>query len=101
MRTVAVQSSPMNLAELIELARHDFVILRHTDETLFALIRLDEGDLEALSLSQNHEFMGMLDKVRARYDARGGISLEQVKRRFSRRRTAPAKRKKSVSRVRK
>ena len=95
MRTVSVQSSPMNLAELVELARHDFVVLRHLDETLFALIRLDEGDMEALSLSHNLDFMAMLDKARRRYDTRGGVSLEQVRQSFSKRRVAPAKRKRN------
>jgi hypothetical protein len=54
---------------------------------------LDEGDLEALSLSQNPNFMAMLDKARARYDAKGGLSLEEVKRRFGKRRSKSARKK--------
>jgi hypothetical protein len=60
------------------------------------LIRLDEGDLEALSLSQNPDFMAMLDKARASYNAKGGLSLEEVKQQFGKRRNKAAIREKAV-----
>ena len=82
MTTISVQNSSMALSELLKLARKDFVILRAQGKISFALLRLDEGDLEALALSQNPDFMAMLDKAQARYEATGGISLEEVKRRY-------------------
>jgi len=97
MTTVSVQNSSINLVELVELARKDFVVLRHKGKTFFALIHLDEGDLEVLSLSQNPDFMAMLDKARARYDKRGGLSLNEVKQRFGKGRKKSASRKKLVS----
>jgi hypothetical protein len=95
MTTISVQNSSMNLTELVELARKDLVVLRRKDKTAFALVRLDEDDLDAISLSQNSDFMEMLDKARARYDLQGGISLEEVKRRFAKRGKASPSRKKS------
>jgi hypothetical protein len=95
MTTISVQNSSMNLTELVELARKDLVVLRRKDKTAFALVRLDEDDLDAIALSQNSDFMEMLDKARARYDLQGGISLEEVKRRFAKRGKASPSRKKS------
>jgi hypothetical protein len=50
MTTVSAQSASINLAELVKLASKDFVVLRHKGKISFALVRLEEGDLEALSL---------------------------------------------------
>jgi len=94
MTTISVQSSSMNLTELVKLARRDFVVLRPKGKTSFALVRLDEGDLEVLSLSRNADFMAMLDKARARYDAKGGFSLEEVKQRLGKRQRKSILRKK-------
>jgi len=96
MTTVSVQSSSINLVELVKLARKDLVVLRNKGKASFALVQLDEGDLEALALSQNPDFMAMLDKARARYDERGGLSLEEVKQRFGKGRKKTASRKKLV-----
>jgi hypothetical protein len=93
MTTISVKNSSMNLAELLELARKEFVVLRHNRKASFGLFRLDEGDLEAIALSQNPDFMAMLNKARARYDAKGGLSLEEVKRRFGKRQRKPVFRK--------
>jgi len=95
MTTVSVQNSSMDLSELIRLARKDFVVLRHKDKISFALVRLDEGDLEALSLSQNSDFMAMLDNARARYDAKRGLALEEIKQRFGKRRRQSSPHKKA------
>jgi len=85
MKTISVQNTTMKLTEVVDLAGKDLVILRHNGKNSFALIRLDEGDLEALSLSQNPDFMAMLDKARLSYEKKGGVSLEEVKRRFGKR----------------
>ncbi len=96
MTTISVKNTSINLTELFELARKEFVVLRHNGKVAFGLVRLDEGDLEAIGLSQNPDFMAMLDKARARYDARGGLSLDEVKRRLGKGRKKAASRKKRV-----
>jgi len=96
MTTISVQNSSMALSDLVKLARKDFVILRLKGKISFALFRLDEGDLEALALSQNPDFMAMLDKAQARYEATGGISLEEVKQRYRKPRNKSAVRTKKL-----
>lgn len=96
MTTISVQNSSMAVSELVKLARKDFVVLRPKGKISFALLRLDEGDLEALALSQNPDFMAMLDKAQARYEAKGGISLEEVKQRYRKSRSKPAARTKKL-----
>jgi hypothetical protein len=39
-------------------------------------------DLETLSLSTNPEFITLIEKSRASYQANGGLSLDQVRRRY-------------------
>jgi hypothetical protein len=97
MTTVSVQNSSPDIKALLKLAQKDFVVLRHKGKTSFALLRLDEGDWEALSLSQNSDFMAMLDKARARFDAKGGLSLEEAKQRFVKRRRQSSSHKKTGS----
>jgi hypothetical protein len=82
-----------------KVAQKDFVVLRHKGKSFFALIRLDESDWETLSLSQNSDFMAMLDKARARFDAKGGLSLEEAKQRFAKRRRHSSSHKKTGSKV--
>jgi hypothetical protein len=92
----STQSFSIRLTELVALASKDFVVLRDKGKSFFALIPLDDEELEALSLSQKPDFKAMLDKARARYNARGGFSLEEVKQRLRKSRKKAASRKKRV-----
>ncbi|NEQ35245.1 MAG: hypothetical protein F6K40_02545 [Okeania sp. SIO3I5] len=48
---------------------------------VMALVPLDEDmDLETLSLSFNEEFIGIIERSRARQEAEGGIPIEEVRR---------------------
>lgn len=89
----------MNLPELIKLARKDLVVLRPKGKTFFAVIRLDETDLDAISLSKNPDFIGMLNKLRARYDSQEGLTLEEAKQRLAKRRGQSTLRKKIAIKV--
>ncbi len=96
MTTIKITKSSMGLTELYELAGKDLVVLRKNGKVCYALVRMDEGDLEALSLSRNPDFMAMLDKSRAHYETHGGFSLEEVKRRFGKRRPRSTVRKRKA-----
>jgi hypothetical protein len=43
-------------------------------------------DLETLSLSTNADFIALIERSRASYRASGGVSLEEVRRRYGLRR---------------
>ncbi len=97
MTTIKISKSSMDLTELLELAGKDLVVLRKNGKVCYALVRMDEGDLEALSLSRNPDFMAMLDKSRAHYETHGGFSLEEVKRRYGKRRSQASARKRKAA----
>lgn len=51
-------------------------------------------DAESIALANNPKFVSIIEKSRARYEAEGGVSLEEVRRRLG----IPAKGKKRKAR---
>ncbi len=47
-----------------------------------AVVAIGGLDLETLSLSTNPSFIALIEKSRASYRANGGVSLDEVRRRY-------------------
>jgi hypothetical protein len=65
--------------ELIELAKIEPVIVREQDGRTFALLEVDETDLEAWSLGQNADFLRIIERSRERAQSEGWLTTEQVR----------------------
>ena len=59
------------------------VIVTMKGEPIAVLVRIENTDLETASLSNNPEFLKLIERSRARVRAEGGVSREEMRRRFS------------------
>jgi hypothetical protein len=57
------------------------VVLDH-GKPIAAVIGIENADLETVSLSNNPKFLAILERSRARHQAEGGISTEEMRRRI-------------------
>lgn len=58
------------------------VILTRNGVAVAALIDIRNADAETLSLSSNPQFLAIIERSRARHKSEGGVSSEEVRRRF-------------------
>jgi antitoxin (DNA-binding transcriptional repressor) of toxin-antitoxin stability system len=59
------------------------VIVTDQGQPVAALVPIENADLETVSLSTNRQFLELIERSRARARAEGGISSEEMRRRFS------------------
>jgi len=58
------------------------VVVTDHGRPVAALVPLENADLETVSLSTNRQFIELIDRSRARVRAEGGVSGEEMRRRF-------------------
>lgn len=59
------------------------VIVTDQGQPIAALVPIDHADLETAALSTNRRFLELIERSRARTRAEGGISAEEMRRKFS------------------
>jgi len=82
MRTVELDQATASLAEYAREAKNESVLLTEHGHPVAALVSLENEDAESLSLSANPQFLEIIEQSRARLAAEGGISSEEMRRRF-------------------
>jgi hypothetical protein len=78
MTVIAIETQNQTLKELIETTRELPVFLTEGGEIRYALIAVDEADVEAYSLGNNEEFIAYMQAVRERASREGTVSLEEM-----------------------
>ena len=73
MKTVDLSSSDPTLAELLELASDETVILRTSEGREFVLAEVDDFEAEVAAVSQHQELLSFLDR-RSREGRRYSLS---------------------------
>jgi antitoxin (DNA-binding transcriptional repressor) of toxin-antitoxin stability system len=58
------------------------VIVTDHGRPVAALVPLENADMETVSLSTNRQFIELIERSRARVRAEGGVSSEEMRRRF-------------------
>ncbi len=82
MKTVELDEATGALAKYAqEVAKEPVVVLDH-GKPIAALVAIENADLETVSLSSNPKFFAILERSRARHQAEGGISAEEMRRRM-------------------
>lgn len=79
MKTQTIEMSNITLRELARLTRSELVIVTHENVPVYAIVPLDEADYEAWILSENQDFMALIERSRERYRREGGVPLDQVR----------------------
>jgi prevent-host-death family protein len=58
------------------------LVVTNHGQPVAALVPIENTDLETVALSTNPEFLDLIERSRARIRAEGGISREEMRRRF-------------------
>jgi hypothetical protein len=82
MKVVPIEGTTMTVAELVELARAEAVVLTRDGQPLATVRDASGSDWESASLSNNPRFAAIIERSRQSYREAGGISLDQIRREF-------------------
>lgn len=58
------------------------VIVTNQGQPVAALMPIENADLETVTLATNAKFLALIERSRARVAAEGGVSSEEMRRRF-------------------
>jgi hypothetical protein len=79
MKTIDLPHTPPDVADLLEQARHEDLVVRLPDGSEFLLVAVDDFDREVARTRANPKLMALLD---ARARQAGTIPLDEVRRRL-------------------
>lgn len=82
MKTIELSEATGALAEYAQVAAKEPVVVLDHGRPIAAVIAIENGDLETVSLSSNPKFLAILERSRTRHQAEGGISAKEMRRRM-------------------
>lgn len=80
MKRVALETNSMTVAELVQMAQKEPVIVTRRGKPFVSVKSLKGQDWECVSLANNPEFRAIIEESRRSYEEHGGIPLEQAAR---------------------
>ncbi len=82
MKTLDINSVKKRLAVLIRELGQEPIVLTDDGTPVAVLLPVENADLETISLSLNPKFLEIIERSRESYWREGGLSSEEVRRRF-------------------
>jgi len=82
MKVVEKQDATRTLAEYAAEIRDGPVVVTDHGLPVAALVPIENADLETVALSQNRQFLDLIERSRSRVRTEGGVSSEEMRRRF-------------------
>src|SRR3954451_9506627 len=82
MRVVELADAAGVLAEYAKDPSHEPVILAVKGKPVAVVLSAEGGDVESISVSLNPQFLALMERSRKSLDTKGGIPIEEVRRRF-------------------
>ena len=82
MKTVDKQDATRSLADYASEIQGGAVVVTDNGIPVAALVPIENADLETVSLSTNRRFLDLIERSRARVQDEGGLSSEEMRRRF-------------------
>ena len=82
MKLIEMAEAKASLAEYADQVDREPVIVTVNGKPVAALVAIEYADPETISLSMNAEFMALIARARARQEAEGGISSEEMRHRL-------------------
>ena len=83
MKVVEKEKATATLAAYTEEVGNGPVVVTDQGKPVAVLMPIENADLETVALSTNRQFIDLIERSRARVRAEGGISSEEMRRRFS------------------
>ena len=87
MRTVEISQAADSLPEYGRRKRGETWVLTRRGRPVAAVVPLDDEDYFSMRLANDPRFIEIIERSRASYEATGGVSLGEMRRRYG----APAK----------
>jgi len=81
-RAVEISEAVQSLGEYAQHIGAGPVVVTSGGQPVAVVVSVENADMESISLSLNPEFMEIIDRSRARQEKEGGISSEEMRRRF-------------------
>ena len=85
MKTVEVTTAKSSLGEYAENAKKEPVIVTMEGKPIAVLVRIRNADLETVSLSNNPQFLDLIQRSRTRHKSEAGIPAEEMRHRLRKR----------------
>ena len=82
MKTLEMAKATAPLAEYARDVSKEPVILTVDGKPVAALVSIENADLETVTLSTHPQFIRLIEQLRTRQEAEGGISSEEMRRRL-------------------
>lgn len=82
MKIIKMSEAKSSLAKYASQVAEEPVVITVNDKPVAALVAIENTDLETISLSTNPAFLAVIEQSRARQEAEGGISSEEMRRRL-------------------
>jgi antitoxin (DNA-binding transcriptional repressor) of toxin-antitoxin stability system len=83
MKVVETTNATVSLAEYTAEIESGPVIITSKGKPAAALVPIENAGLESVSLSTNREFLDLIERSRGRAKVEGGISSDEMRRRFA------------------
>jgi len=82
MKVVEKASATASLATYTDDVAGGPVIITNHGQPVAVLMPIENADLETIALSTNRQFIDLIERSRARSEAEGGLSSEEMRRRL-------------------
>ncbi len=82
MKTIEIGEATGPLSDYVKQVGAEPLVLTENGSPTAVILALSNVDLETVSLSTNPEFIALIERSRARAGAEGGVSAEEMRRRF-------------------
>jgi prevent-host-death family protein len=83
MKVIERDEATGSLAEYAAEIDKGAIIVTNHGQPVAALVPIENTDLETVSLSTNRQFLELIERSRSRAKTEGGISSEEMRRRFA------------------
>lgn len=82
MKTVDISQATAPLADYARDASKEPIIVTAEGQPIAALVPIENADWETVQLSTHPQFLAIIERSRARQNAEGGLSSEEMRRRL-------------------
>lgn len=82
MKSVEIGEATRALCDYAREAHGETLVVTRRGRPVAAVVPIRGVDMESLALSTNADFMTLIERARASYKATGGVSLEEMRRKW-------------------
>ncbi len=82
MRSIDINQAPQPLAEYAEQADTGPIVVTKDGQPIAVVVSIENADLETVALSENPQFLAIIERSRHRHEREGGLSSDEVRRRL-------------------